>query len=263
MTGRIVANLTIGQCSSASALLPYLVVRHRYATCILAVCLSIVVLHRQALAQESSAQFERPEHLFAIAFDPARQPLDPDEISAILPVRRNEPYHTADIRDSIGRLYATGRYQDIQVDATLADGGVALRFITKNSWFTGHVGVESDISEPPGPGQIVNAARLDLGTPFDEDQLSVSEENIRKLLTDNGYFNPQVSHRLNFDEAYQQVRITFVISARKRAHYDVPEIQGDASILSAKGVDKATRWHRFLLPGYRGVTQNRTRSGYR
>jgi outer membrane protein assembly complex protein YaeT len=230
-------------------------VRHSYATTILALC-----LFASCLPARAQMQFEG-QRIVSVAFVPEHQPLPTSEIAKILPIAPNQTYHASAVRAAIERLYATGRYQDIQVDASEVGGGVGITFITRSSWFVGHVGVESDISQPPSAGQIVSASGFDLGVPFDPGQLSIAETRIRKLLTDNGYFSPEVYHQLDYDTAYQQVRITFVISTGKRARYDTPKITGDTSVLTATQIDKATDWHRFLFPGYRGITQNRTRSG--
>ena len=39
---------------------------------------------------------------------------------AMLPLRIGQPLRASDLRDSIQRLYQTGEYADIAVDATLA-----------------------------------------------------------------------------------------------------------------------------------------------
>ncbi len=108
---------------------------------------------------------------------------------------------------------------------------------------------------------MLSVAGLALGQPFDDTQVSSGEEKIRQLLVDNGYFDAAVSHHLDYETTYQQVRVTFEVHVRKRAHYTPPVISGDTSVLSAKAIDKATDWHRFLVPGYRGITQSRTRAG--
>jgi hypothetical protein len=58
---------------------------------------------------------------------------------------------------------------------------------------------------------------MDLGTPFEEEQLPQAEENIRKLLMDNGYFDAAIGHRLDYDAAFQQVAIMFTIDTGRRA----------------------------------------------
>jgi outer membrane protein insertion porin family len=230
--------------------------RLRHATGILAVCLLSIALQ----AQDPPIQFEGVS-VVNVSFDPPAQPLDLSEINSFLTVRKGEPYTAAAVRASIEKLFASGRYKDIQVDATAAAGGVAVRFLTTNSWFIGNVAVESSLSEPPGIAQMTSASNLDLGMPFDEEQLVTAEENIRKLLIGNGYFQPQIAHRLDYEPAWQQVRITFFIDAGKRNRYQLPIVTGDTSVLSVAQIDKATKWHRFLIPGYHGVTQSRSRTG--
>jgi outer membrane protein assembly complex protein YaeT len=229
-------------------------VRHCYATSILSLFL---LSHGLAAADPP---FEG-QSIVSVSFDPAEQPLAQRELNEILPVKVAQEYSAAGIRDAIERLYATGRYQDIQVDASPAGGGLAIRFITKNSWFIGKVAAKGDVGEPPNAGQIVNASRLRLGDAFDMAAVPESVENIRKLLVQNGYFDPVVNPEFEYDSAYQQVNITFTLKTGKRASYLPPQVSGDTSVLSAKAITSATRWHRFLVPGYRGITLSRTRTG--
>ncbi|HTA42438.1 MAG TPA: POTRA domain-containing protein [Bryobacteraceae bacterium] len=236
-------------------------VRHRYALSILCVYFLGCGLATQTRAQDQpGAAFEgRP--IASIAFEPSRQPLETNDLNEILPVKPGQPYDADTIRAAIERLYATGRYQDIQVDARPSDGGVAIRFITRNSWFTGKVAADVDFAEPPNAGQIVNASRLQLGEPFDMDQVFAAVDNIRRLLVQNGYFDPVIDPQLGYDSIYERVNITFKVKTGKRASYLTPQVSGDTSVLSAEAIAKATHWHRFLLPGYRGITSSRTRSG--
>ncbi len=228
--------------------------RHCYATSILSL---LVFTHGLAAAD---SPFEG-QAIVSVSFEPAEQPLAQRELNEILPVKVAQEYSAAGIRDAIERLYATGRYGDIQVDASPAEGGLAIRFITKNSWFIGKVSTKGDVGEPPNAGQIVNASRLRLGDAFDMAAVPGAVESIRKLLVQNGYFDPQVNAEFDYDSAYSQVNITFVLKTGKRASYLPPQVSGDTSVLSAKAITSATKWHRFLVPGYRGITLSRTRSG--
>ena len=236
-------------------------VRHRYGTSIVAVFLLGFGLTKAARTQDVSRSAFEGQRITNVAFDPAEQPLDRRELLEILPLKRDQIYTTASIRAAIERLYATGRYADIQVDAGAEANGVAVTFITKNSWFIGNVSASEDIGEPPNAGQIVNASRLQLGDHFDMAQIPPAVENIRKLLVQNGYFEPKIDPQFQYDNTYQQVNISFQIRTGRRASYETPRISGDTSVLSEETITKATGWHRFLLPGYRGITLNRTRSG--
>jgi outer membrane protein assembly factor BamA len=241
-------------------------VRHSYATTIMPVVLLGCGFALRAGAQvenatnPANAAFDG-QRIVDVVFDPLVQPLDARELNEILPVKRDQVYTAANIRSAIERLYASGRYQDIQVDASPVTGGVLIRFITKHSWFVGKVAAKEDFAEPPNAGQIVNASRLQLGDPFDMAQIPIAVENIRKLLVQNGYFDPAVDPQLDYDNTYQQVHVTFAIQTGKRARYVPPQVSGDTSVLSPEAIAKATHWHRFLLPGYRGITLSRTRSG--
>src|SRR5450755_367301 len=98
-----------------------------------------------------------------IVFVPRDQPLEAEEIHRILPVKEQSPLRLDEVRNAIDRLYATGTYADIQVDAELRDDQVILRFITESNWFIGKVSVAGEIKDPPSAGQLVNSSRLELG----------------------------------------------------------------------------------------------------
>ena len=102
-----------------------------------------------------------------IQFEPEKQPLTKDQLLAMIPLRAGQPLRAADVRDAIQRLYATGDYAEIAVDATLGNGGVTLKLVTKPSFFIGHVAVKG-VPEPPNQGQLVIATQLQLGTEYSE-----------------------------------------------------------------------------------------------
>src|SRR5262245_17659179 len=127
------------------------------------VCLLFVA----ALPSRLSAQNHKFDGLPVrnIAFDPVEQPLEPSELHDILPLQMNRPFEMTTIRASIDRLFATGRYSNIQVDVQPYRDGAAVTFITRNSWFIGDVSVAGELRSPPNIGQLENASDLGLGQP--------------------------------------------------------------------------------------------------
>ena len=235
-------------------------VRRCCATSLFAVLLLNITPGVQGSPQLTPATLEgRP--ITAILFEPPEQPVEIAMLPGILRVHPGDKYSAAALHDSIEYLYATGRYEDIQIDATDSEAGVQLRYITRGSWFIGHVGVDGDLPDPPAPSQLVSVAKLELGMPFDEPQLAVAETNMLRLLLENGFFNATVQHSLIYEPGHQQVHIMFDVRSGRRAQYGAPKFTGDISPLSAKKIANATRWQRFIVPGYRGITQNRTRDG--
>jgi len=207
------------------------------------------------LGQDASWEGKR---IAAIQFEPVRQPLDPAEINQILAVKRNQPLRLADVRASIDRLFATGRYADVRVDAEPYQDGVVVRFVTKNSWFIGHVVAAGRISNPPNVSQMENAAQLDLGSPYTEAGLTAAVARQKKLLESNGLFRGEVRPVFDWDNDYQQVHIRFEIASGPRARFTTPTIVGNVE-LDRASILRATGFRRWIVHTWKPMTQTRLR----
>jgi outer membrane protein insertion porin family len=195
-----------------------------------------------------------------IQFNPRQQPLDPSELHEILPLKTNEPLTGDVVRASIERLFATGRYADIQVSAEPYQDGVAVTFITKNSWFIGDVAVGGKLSDPPNPGQLENATRLELGQPYSDAKLKEGVEGQQRLLENNGLYRSTVTPSIERDEEFQQVNIRFGVDTGPRAYFTTPVLLGDLK-MDAGRILSATKFRRWLIHTWKPVTQNRVRQG--
>ena len=223
-------------------------------------CLLLIwAVAQPLLAQGQYQKFEGKE-IVNIQFVPVAQPLDPDELFQILPLKRGQPLRIADIRASIDHLYATGRYSDIQVDAEPYGDGAIIRFITSNSWFIGNVHAAGKISDPPNSGQLENASQLDLGQPYSDSKLQQAIASQRRLLESNGLFRPQIQSVLNYESQYQQVHIRFDVDSGTRARLTTPVLQGDLK-MDAEKIIRATKWRRWILNSWKPMTQTRVRQG--
>jgi outer membrane protein assembly factor BamA len=176
----------------------------------------------------------------SIAFDPADQPVAASELAAILPLKTGTLLRMEDVRAAIERLYATGRYQYIEVRAEAAGAGVNLVIATKNSWFIGEVSVSGAVGEPPSSGQMVDATELDLGQPFNPADVRAAGDKIRRLLVDNGYYEAAVTSSIDYSETAQQVDVNFQVAAGRRSRFTQPKLSGDVK-LSEEKIIKATK----------------------
>ena len=195
-----------------------------------------------------------------IRFEPARQPLSDDQLIALLPLRTGQVLRTTDIRDAIQRLYATGEYSDIAVDASPAGSGVDLKFITQPNYFIGHVDV-TGVPQPPTEGQLLVATKLQLGTQYSEQDVRQAVESLADTTRRNGFYEAIIQPRTKMRPESQAVDIDFDISAGKRAKFDGVVVTGhpDRPIQS---IIKATGWKAFIgFLGWRPVTENRVQSG--
>src|SRR5579871_418502 len=197
--------------------------------------------------------------ILEVQFRPLDQPVAPEDLHQALTLKPGAPLRMADVRASIENLFATGRYQDIQVDAELQAGGVALHILTKNSWFVGRVSVKGKVAEPPNRGQLASAAGLNLGQPFHEENLKQAEEGVQKLLVSDGYYENQVSQRVDYDARTQQAHIQFMVQSGPRAKYGTPTVLGNLK-MAVDQIVAATKWKRRWVGGWRPVTQARTRN---
>ena len=197
----------------------------------------------------------------SVQFDPDTQPLTFDQLMAMLPLRIGQPLRASDVRDSIQRLYQTGEYADIAVDATLAAAGVNLKFITKPAYFIGHVDV-SGVPEPPNEGQLVVATKLALGAHLRARAIPPRRSAASSdLLKRNGFYNAGVEPATSTREPTQQVHIDFHVDPGKRAKFDGLVATGDTlrpleSLIQSSGWKRLRGWL-----GWHPLTETRLQNG--
>ena len=193
----------------------------------------------------------------SITYEPALQPFPASELAEISTLRRNEPLRMAQVREAIARLFATGRFDDIVVEAELENGQVALRLVTKGNWFVGQVTVEGAPS-PPSKGQLENATSLELGSPFLLEDLAIAQTNLQRVMSNNGLFEPKIQPQVGYEDRVQQATVRFEVLPGPRARYAPPVIKGDFTRPESKIVS-STHWKGWF--GWHTVTNDRTQNG--
>ncbi|MGP8243994.1 MAG: POTRA domain-containing protein [Bryobacteraceae bacterium] len=218
---------------------------------------SLVAVAVQATAQIAAFEGKR---IAAIQFVPEEQPLEASDIHRILPLKSGEPLTAESVDASIDRLFATGCYADIQVDAEAQGDEVIVRFLTRQSWFTGHVFVTGAVSSPPNAVELTNAAQLDLGQPYTAKNLDSALENQRRLLESNGLYDSSIQPVLRWNNEHQQVEVHFEIASGRRARFTRPVLNGDLQ-MPAERIIKATRFQRWIIHTWKPATDARLREG--
>lgn len=225
-----------------------------YAVCVLcALAAAPLILKAQYGPYEG-------KKILAIEFEPPAQPVEMVELHRMIPLEVGQPLTEADVRTAMGRLFATGRYADIQVDARSTPEGVILKFLTQSSWFIGHVTAAGNLSVPPNAGQLENAARLDLGQPYRQTDLDQALAGQKRLLEGNGLYQSTVKPVFNWDDHHQQVNIGFEIDSGPRARFAPPVLIGDFKLDTSR-ILAATKFRRWGIHTWKPVTQTRVREG--
>ena len=238
--------------------LPWWAVRTRDRARALLAFLVATVYAAVASAQTNSYQGRR---ITTIQLERQAQLLDPREQEpALASLKPGARLAMADVRTAIQNLYASGRYEYVEVDAK-PDGvdGVALTFSGRPSSFVRNVTIDG-VEEPPSQGQLVNATKLNLGETFYPGQARQSVENLLEVLRSNGFYLATVTPEI-IPAPAQQVDLAFHAEAGKRAKYAAPIIKGTPN-KSLDEIVRATRWRTiFGILGWRPVTENRTQQG--
>jgi outer membrane protein assembly complex protein YaeT len=153
---------------------------------------------------------------------------DPSHLLEMLPQKAGQPLDRDQVRASIRVLFATGRFADIQAEATPSGSAVRLTFTTSPNFFVGGVEVEGAPSHP-NQNQIVNASKFQLGELYTIDKLDRALQNVRQLMQENGYYRARVTAESTSSIATEQVSILFHISAGEPAHVGEVNLTGHAA----------------------------------
>jgi outer membrane protein insertion porin family len=165
------------------------------------------------------------------------------------------PLDRAKVRRSILSLYSTGRFADLRVEAERrSPKEIALIFIAEPNFFIGPVSV---IGTPKHPteNQLANAAKLELGEMFTLAKMSRAVSNMKLVLSENGFYQAEITHQEHYDDETQLVSITFVVEAKEPARVGKITIEG-SSDYPVKTLEKVAH----LSPGDTVTSERITRA---
>jgi len=129
----------------------------------------------------------------------------------VIAQQAGSPLDREQIRQSLQRLYATGRFADIRAEVErTSEGQVVLSFVTTPNYFVESLDVLG-LPNRPTRGQVVDASKLQLGELFNHDRLEQALENINRLMEENGFYRAQVETVERTDPGTQQIAILFVV----------------------------------------------------
>ncbi|MCU0227000.1 MAG: BamA/TamA family outer membrane protein [Bryobacterales bacterium] len=192
---------------------------------------------------------------------PRRQPMPYEEFVELLDVQPGMLLTPELVRGIIQRLYATGRFEQIRVEAELMESGeVQLLIETEHRWFVGNVTVEG-VRSPPTQGELRNATKLVLGAEFSQREEDAAVAALELMLEKNGYYGAEVLPIHQYVDQTQQINVTFYVNTPRRARYGDPVFIGPLEFKEGKLVSRSN-WPRWWgLLGWKEVTESRTQQG--
>ena len=117
-----------------------------------------------------------------------------------------------------------------------------------------------EIHPPPGANQLASAGNLDLGQPYTEAKLQEAQAAQKRLMEMNGLFKPALHPVFEWDDTYQQVRITFQVDSGDRARFGPPVVDGDLK-MGLDRITKSLKFRRWLIHTWKPMTQTRMQQG--
>lgn len=153
------------------------------------------------------------------------------------------PLSMADVRASITHLFSLGRFEDVRVDATTVNGGVALRYdlvpihpVTRLE-FAGRVDV-------PGVGEgLLRRAVLDRAGGLPEvGRAAELARTVHDLLASRGYLRATIAPRAEVNHAPDRTTLVFTVDPGPRATITRIAIVGRSNVPPAELL-KALRVH--------------------
>ncbi len=198
-----------------------------------------------------------------IDFDPPDQPIPRAQLDKLIPIHPGDQLKLSDVHTAIQNLYGTGRFANISISAVNEGATLVLNISTELSYFVGQVTIDG-VQEPPNRGQLTTASKLELGAPFEDNDMEQAVQNMVERMRANGFHNAKIDFNVDRDPATEEAAIHFDMHAGNRARFDGVNLTGKYT-KSPQSIIKATGWRRgFLfvtLPGWRFATETRLTTG--
>ena len=160
------------------------------------------------------------------------QGIDLDErvrtyLLSLVAQKENQPLERRKISDSLRALFATGRFSDLQVEATRSpQNEVSLVFIAKPAFFISAVTL-TGAPKRPTEAQLIDATRLRLGELYTRAKVDRAMALMKEVLQEDGYYQSSISDTEDYQAPAQQVNINLVLKAGPPAHIGQIIVKGD------------------------------------
>jgi outer membrane protein insertion porin family len=146
----------------------------------------------------------------------------PDELDQ----RVGEPLEPEKMRQSLRRLFDSGRYRDIEVRGLRQGDRVTLIFAGQPRFFVGRVSVVG-VRDDRLASLLRYATRLNPGTALTRGAISAGSDGIRQALEQHGFFESEVSVKTTADEENSLMNVEYTVAQGSQARVGGVMLLGD------------------------------------
>ena len=136
-----------------------------------------------------------------------------------------QPFDAEKVRESERRLFATGRYKNIDVHVEPTGKGVALTFAGVPRYYVGRVQING-INNDRLTSLVEYGTNLDPGAAFADADLDAATNSVKQTLALNGYYEPRIAVKTTRDDYGQQINVTYTIAVGPEARVGKVTIAG-------------------------------------
>jgi outer membrane protein insertion porin family len=149
-----------------------------------------------------------------------------DSLPADLKQKAGAPLSAVSVRQDMRKLFATGRYRDLNVYAQpAADGKIVLVYSGTARYFVGRVKIYG-VKDDRLSSLLESATKLQPGYPYMDTDLAAAEEGIRQTLLQNGFHQPTIKSEKTVDDKGSQVNATFIVMVGLQARVGDVAVEG-------------------------------------
>jgi outer membrane protein assembly complex protein YaeT len=150
-------------------------------------------------------------------------------LSGHLAQTEGAPLIAEDLKKSLRQLYATGLYDNVEVQGSRQQDGLSLVFLGTPRTFIGLVSVDGATGATMN-SLLQRATQLEAGTRFTQAKVLRAIDQMRATLEDNGYHESSISQAVTPHPDQQLADIAFRVVSGPRARIGKITVTGDAGM---------------------------------
>ncbi len=147
-----------------------------------------------------------------------------DTLPSEIEQKTGEPLDPEKMRQSLRRLFDSGRYRDIEVRGVRNGDQVTLIFSGRARYYVGRVSI-AGVSSDRLTSLLKYATKLSPGTALMQGAIAGGSEEIKQTLEQQGFYESKVSVQTTRDEANSQMNIVYTVTVGPQARIGVVLLQ--------------------------------------
>jgi len=151
-------------------------------------------------------------------------------LTRVMAMRVGQPFLVRDLRETVLHLFATGRFEDVRVDARREGGGVSVRFELTPVRPVSAIAFAGNVNQPGVEEERLRRAIVDRAGPTPAvTRLAELERILEATMRARGYLRPKASGQAVVNAAANRTTLVFTVDSGPRAAIGSINVTGPES----------------------------------